>query len=245
MAATELLYIKDFDVTACDAAVVSVSKYEDGRTVVVLDQTCFYPRGGGQDWDTGVIKRGDETFAVEEVRLDEAGTVLHIGEPAVVWQPGDTVSCKADTERRTANTRLHSAGHVLDMAMTEIKPHWIPGKGAHYPHMSFVEYEVGDDTADDTLVAKLQAGVNDLTGLNMPNRLMFVPVDEMHNYCRHVPDNIPTNKPGRIVIYGEDFGVPCGGTHVRALSDVGHVTITKIKVKKGIAKVSYTVEGVN
>ena len=245
MVATELLYIKDFDITECQATVVRVTKHEDGRTIVVLDQTCFYPRGGGQDWDTGTITNAIGTFIVDEVRLDEHGTVLHIGQPTVALLTGMNVVCHVNTDRRTVNTRLHSAGHVVDMAMVEIKPHWIPGKGAHYPHMSFVEYEVGDDTVDDALVAKLQAGVNDLTGLNMPNRLMFVPVEEMHNYCRHVPENIPKNKPGRIVIYGEDFGVPCGGTHVKTLSDIGHVTIVKIKVKKGIAKVSYAVEGIN
>jgi Ser-tRNA(Ala) deacylase AlaX len=243
--ATDLLYLQDFDVTTCDSTVVEVRAHEDGRTIVVLDQTCFYPRGGGQDWDTGTIKAGSELFAVDEVRLDENGVVLHIGQPDVAWQPGTEVQCAVNIDRRNANTRLHSAGHVIDMAMSEIKPHWMPGKGAHYPHMSFVEYEVGEDTADDALVAKLQAGTDGLVTVPMPNRLMFVPVEEMHNYCRHVPENIPTNKPGRIVIYGEDFGVPCGGTHVKQLTDIGHITITKIKVKKGIAKVSYAVDGIN
>jgi Ser-tRNA(Ala) deacylase AlaX len=245
MAATDLLYLQDFDVITCDAKVVEIKAHEDGRTIVVLDKTCFYPRGGGQDWDTGTITNSGDTFTVEEVRLDEAGVVLHIGSPKVGWPSGTYVACEVDAKRRDANTRLHSAGHVLDMAMAELKPHWVPGKGAHYPHMSFVEYEVGDDMADDELVSKLQEGVDTLTGLAMPNRLMFVPVDEMHNYCRHVPENIPKNKPGRIVIYGEDFGVPCGGTHVKALNAIGHVRITKIKVKKGIAKVSYAVDGIN
>ncbi|HSE61945.1 MAG TPA: alanine--tRNA ligase-related protein [Candidatus Saccharimonadales bacterium] len=245
MAATELLYLQDFDVTTCSARVVDVHTHEDGRTVVVLDQTCFYPRGGGQDWDTGSITQGSQTFDVEEVRLNDQGAVLHIGNPAVDWSAGAEVTCTVNGVRRTINTRLHSAGHLLDMAMAEVKPHWVPAKGAHYPTMSFVEYEVGDDSAGEDLVKELQAGVDNLTSLTMPNRLMFVPVEEMHNYCRHVPENIPTNKPGRIVIYGEDFGVPCGGTHVRALNEIGKMTIVKIKVKKGLAKVSYALDGIN
>jgi Ser-tRNA(Ala) deacylase AlaX len=245
MAATDLLYLQDFDVTTCEAKIIDVSAHEDGRTIVVLDRTCFYPRGGGQDWDTGTIKAGDETFVVDEVRLDEQGVVLHIGQPKVAWQPGTEARCAVNTDRRTANTRLHSAAHVIDMAMSEIKPHWVPSKGAHYPHMSFVEYQVGDDVAGDELAAKVQASANELTSVPMPNRLMFVPVEDMHLYCRHVPENIPKNKPGRIVIYGEDFGVPCGGTHVKQLTDVGEITIPKIKVKKGVAKVWYAVKGIH
>ncbi len=55
--ATELEYLKDFDVAECTANVVGVAQNEDGRIAVLLDRTCFYPRGGGQDWDTGVVKR--------------------------------------------------------------------------------------------------------------------------------------------------------------------------------------------
>ena len=73
--ATNLLYLHDFDVTNCTATVQAVGDTDDGRVRVVLDQTCFYPRGGGQDWDMGEIKTSAATFAVEEVRLDEQGIV--------------------------------------------------------------------------------------------------------------------------------------------------------------------------
>jgi Ser-tRNA(Ala) deacylase AlaX len=46
-------------------------------------------------------------------------------------------------------------------------------------------------------------------------------------------------------VYNGDYGIPCGGTHVKMLDDVGKVIITKIKCKKGITKVSYSVEGIN
>jgi Ser-tRNA(Ala) deacylase AlaX len=244
VAATELLYLQDFDVTTCNAKVVETRTHEDGRAIIVLDQTCFYPRGGGQDWDTGVIAKDGDRFVVEEVRLDEHGTVLHIGQPAMSWQSGTEVTCHVNEDRRAINTRLHSAGHLLDMVMSGLKPNWVPGKGAHYPHMSFVEYEVGEDTAGEELQHQLQAGINKYRHDDKPSRILFVPIGDMAKYCRHVPTNVPTNKPSRIVIYGDDFGVPCGGTHVRTLQQIGNVTITKIKVKKGVAKVSYTIEGV-
>ena len=239
--ATKLLYLEDFDVVSCEATVVSVEKTEDGRTDVMLDQTCFYPRGGGQDWDTGTV--GDN-FQVGEVRLDEEGIVHHIGQGGA--KPGETVACKVDEKRRTINTRLHSAGHIIDMAVSQLRPDWVAVKGAHYPHMSYVEYRVPDETvADEALIKEIQEKVNMLSNSDYQNKLLFVTTDEMSKYCRHVPENIPTNKPSRIVLYADDFGIPCGGTHVKEVLEVGGITITKIKIKKGVVKVSYAVQGIN
>lgn len=230
--------MEDFDVVRCRATVSDIKTTEDGRRAIILDQTCFYPRGGGQDWDTGKIGR---TFEVEEVRLDETGTVHHIGQGNV--KTGEKVDCGVDIKRRSDNTRLHSAGHVIDMAMSSLRNDLIPGRGAHYPHMSFVEYE-GTVENPDELSNALQLKINELLSQQIANKLQFVSKAELTKLCRHVPQNLPSNKPIRVVLYG-NFGVPCGGTHVRKLNDIGKIEITKIKSKKGLTKVSYRVEGIN
>lgn len=233
---TKLLHMDDFGVVDCTATVLSVTLAEDERTDVVLDQTCFYARGGGQDWDTGTIN----DFVVEEVRLDEHGVVHHIGHGEV--SVGDTVHCAVDVERRNINTRLHSAGHLLDMAVSAIYPDWTPGKGAHYPHMSFVEYT--NAPVDEATQETIQNAVNETLSQNVVNTMQYVSLDDLKQMCRHVPDNLPSNKPIRVVKYGT-FAVPCGGTHVQNLSDIGIMEITKVKTKKGITKVTYRVDGIN
>ena len=86
----------------------------------------FYPQGGGQPYDTGTISSGDIKFVVEEVRYAE-GEVLHIGRfEHVRFMEGEQVRCTVDAERRLLNTRLHSAGHVLDMAVNELGYDWKP-----------------------------------------------------------------------------------------------------------------------
>jgi Ser-tRNA(Ala) deacylase AlaX len=227
----------DFGVTSCDALVSSVASTDDDRTDIVLDQTCFYARGGGQDWDTGTI----DDFQVEEVRLDEQGIVHHIGKGPLP-QPGQQVHCQVDAERRGINTRLHSAGHVIDMVNSTLYPDWIPGRGAHYPHMSFVEYEQAD--VNDMTQQQIQEAVNATLSQNLTNTLRYMDKADLAKVCRHVPDNLPANKPIRVVLYG-GFGVPCGGTHVQNLSDIGKIEVTKVKTKKGVTKVSYRVEGIN
>ena len=138
---TELLHMQDFDIETCEATIQSLDTTEDGRIDIQLNKTCFYARGGGQDWDTGQITKDSAHFRVDEVRLDENSQVHHIG--SIVegnFNIGDTVSGMVDRDRRSTNTRLHSAGHVIDMVISHLGLDWIAGKGQHYPHLSAVEY---------------------------------------------------------------------------------------------------------
>jgi Ser-tRNA(Ala) deacylase AlaX len=245
--ATVLLYLDEFDTTTAEARVISVTQAEDGRQDVTLDQTCFYPRGGGQDWDMGTITGPDGVFTVEEVRLDEQGVVHHMGTFSQgAFSQDAAVKLAVDGVRRSENTRLHSAGHLLDLAVDRLQYPWTPGRGAHYPHMSFVEYtgEFDPEQAEEIRKA-IEETVRKAVTEGGENEIRFMPVSEMHTVCRHVPETIPTNKPARVVIYDGDFGVPCGGTHVKDLKDIGQVSITKVKAKKGIIKVSYIVGGIS
>ena len=244
---TELLFMNDFGVESCDATVVSIQNTEDGCVDIETDKTCFYPRGGGQDWDTGTIESTNAMFEVDEVRLDEHGIVHHIGVfRKDIISKGDQVNCKVSQERRDINTRLHSAGHVIDMAIDSIGLDWVATKGQHYPHLCAVEYSGtwNADKAEETRVS-IESGANEIIQSDKTNSIVFMPVEEMHAVVRHVPENIPRNKPARVVMYGEDFGIPCGGTNVGNLNQIGVVVVSKIKMKKDVIRVNYSVLGVN
>jgi len=233
--------MEDFDLVECSAHVVSLSEHE-GKQVVVLDQTCFYPKGGGQDFDQGIIKSESAEFIVEAVFYID-GEVKHIGEfKNGSFEVGEEVKCGVDTERRLLNTRLHSAGHTLDMAVRQLGWQWTPGKGAHYPHMAFVEYSGEYNPEErDSLVNQLQEKVDALIAGGTKNTIQFMTPEEMAEAGAVVPDNLPKDKPSRVVLYDE-FVVPCGGTHVEDIRDIGSMKITKIKNKDGNIRVSYMVE---
>ena len=237
---TKLLYMEGFDVVSCQAQVTAVEQHE-GKDVVVLDQTCFYAKGGGQDFDQGIIKNESAEFKVEAVFFAD-GEVKHIGEyVSGSFANGDSVQCEVNTERRQLNTRLHSAGHVIDMAAKALSYPWTAGKGAHYPHMSFVEYSGQLDAEErEGVKAALQEKVDELIAHGSNNTLQFMTPEEMAAAGADVPDNLPQGKPSRAVIY-DDFVVPCGGTHVKNISEIGKLTITKIKKKDGNIRVSYAV----
>ena len=136
---TKLLYLEDFTRLECDAKIVERSQ-ENGKEILILDATVFYPQGGGQPYDTGVIESASGRFLVEEVRFMD-GAVRHIGH--FEWGElviGDTVQCHVDAERRLLHSRIHSAGHLVDLAVAELGLPWTPGKGYHFPQGPYVEY---------------------------------------------------------------------------------------------------------
>lgn len=242
---TELLYMNGFNIETCEASVLEVQSTEDGRIDIVLDQTCFYARGGGQDWDMGEIQSSKGKLAVEEVRLDENGSVHHIGILEGEIVSGDSAECQVDHERRQVNTRLHSAGHVIDMAIDALSLDWVATKGQHYPHLSAIEYEgTWNPEQVEELRSNIEQQARAFVEAGSTNHVKFMTPDEMKAICKHVPENLPTNKPSRIVLYN-DFGIPCGGTHVADIHEVGIITISKIKQKKGVIRVNYEVEGIN
>lgn len=241
MEPTKLLYMEDMQKLESDAYVESVEQ-KDGRTVVYLDQTVFYPQGGGQPYDTGTITSGATRFIVEEVRFNE-GLVHHIGHfEGSQFMQGEDVKCEVDSERRKLHTRLHSGGHVLDMAVNQLGYTWTPGKGYHFPQGPYVEYsgDLGEETKED-VITKLNEKISEILGSGIKTEIKFVDRDEMSQLCRHVPDYLPKDKPSRVVLYG-DFGVPCGGTHVAELKDIGQETVRKIKTSSGTIRISYEVK---
>lgn len=241
MEPTKLTYLEDFTLLTTKAKVVQVLK-ENERDVVILDQTIFYPQGGGQPYDKGVMEGPSGKFIVEEVRFGD-GFVKHIGHfEHGSFQEGENVNCQVDQERRELHCRLHSAGHVVDMVVHALKLDWIPGKGYHFPDGPYVEYAGNLNEADrEQLKTELERLCNQFVQEGRETKLLFMPKEKMNEVCHFVPDTIPEGKPARVVMYG-DFGVPCGGTHVNTLSEIKKMTIRKIKLEKGNIRVGYDVE---
>ena len=232
--------MEDFNVIECDASVLKIEEHEGAR-VIVLDQTCFYPKGGGQDFDQGSIVSEKATFTVEAVFFVD-GEVKHMGHYAEgTFNVGDTVHCTVAEDRRAINTRIHSGGHLLDMAVRQLGWRWKPGKGAHYPHMAFVEYSGEFDSEQkQKLMDELQAKINELLANGSTNSIRFMTPEAMAAAGAVIPETLPKGKPTRAVFYN-DFPVPCGGTHVKDVTDIGKVIVTSIKRKDGNIRVSYSV----
>lgn len=236
---TKLLYLEDWNQLTGSATVTEVTTYQD-KPAIVLDQTIMYPQGGGQPWDTGTIVGPNGTFKVEAIRFDN-GTVYHMGTPTGEIKVGETVTMNVDAERRALHCRLHSGGHILDMAVLALGLGWVPGKGYHFPEGPYIEYAGTLGEVDkEKLKTDIEAAANKFVAENRAVTIRFMPKEKMHEVCHHVPDYLPEGKPARVVMYG-DFGVPCGGTHVNSLGEVKAITIRKMRQDGANIRLAYDV----
>lgn len=205
-----------------NSKVLSIKKVE-GSTHIILEETVFYPQGGGQPYDQGLVWNANSSFIVEAVYKTPEG-IVHQGHfKKGCFEIGEYVQLQIDAERRELNSRLHSAGHLIDYVIQERALGWKPVKGYHYPDGAYVEYEGELSSEVEGLRKLLEEGVGEKIALNLQTRTEFL------------------GEGLRKVWFGEEYGVPCGGTHVAQLQDIGSVEIRKIRCKKGRIQVAYLV----
>ncbi len=233
---TELVYMTDGEVLVYETVIHEVQ----GKNLVILPETIFYPQGGGQPFDKGEIRGEMGTFKVEEVRNID-GVVNHLGILEGEMSPGERVTCHVDRERRVLNSRNHSAGHLIDMAVHKAGFTWIPGKGYSFPEGPYVEYG-GNISNVDTQEArqKIEDVCKELIEEDLRVHIEFMERPEMERRLLFVPENLSAKRPARIVFTG-DYGIPCGGTHVNSLKEIGGVVVRKIKLSGDVLRVSYQI----
>lgn len=180
---------------------------------------------------------------------------------AAPWPSASAASAIVSINRphRRLCARLHSGGHILDLAVKLAYDKWeaerggtgverlVPGKGYHFADGPNVEYEGSvPPEMRDWLVAEINARVAALIASGTKTAVVSVPqeADALATFglgprdCAH----LPPGRPVRVVMVGSLANpCPCGGTHVRDAAELRALTATKITVKKGRTKVSYTV----
>ncbi|XP_008805752.1 alanine--tRNA ligase 1 [Phoenix dactylifera] len=249
---TKLAYFDDMRTLESTAIFLSCLQEEDARRAVILDATIFYPQGGGQPADTGFItnRSSDFKFMVEDVRLKD-GLVFHYGffkDVQEGWESklkeGQEVNLYVDAERRDLNSRLHSAGHLLDICMRKLGlSHLEPGKGYHFPDGPFVEYKgiIPKDQLQ-TKQRELEVEANALISSGVKVKASVLPYEEASKWCGgDLPSYISKGSTPRIVKFGDHPGCPCGGTHVADIANIRSLKVMQIRTKKGFTKVFYNI----
>ena len=108
---TELLYFNDSYLREFNAKVLEV---KDGK-YAELDKTIFYPSGGGQPHDTGVMNCNGEDFLVVYVGKFSGNVSHEVGKHGL--KIGDEISGRIDWERRYRLMRMHTAAHIIDAVL--------------------------------------------------------------------------------------------------------------------------------
>jgi misacylated tRNA(Ala) deacylase len=220
---TEELFRQDSYQTECTATVQSA---DSGG--IILDRTVFYPNGGGQPGDIGVLRFGDQEIPIVDTRKGDGG-ILHIpADEAVLPAVGETVTCEIDWSRRYRHMRMHTCMHVLcsliDGAVTG---------GQAGADKSRLDFDIPGERPDkDQLTARLMA----LVEANHPLTITQISDAELAanpDLVRTMSVQPPTGAGHvRMIRIGEDIDFqPCGGTHLKATGEIGAVRISKIENK--------------
>lgn len=239
---TKPLYLEDTYLFESTAKVVAVENDEQG-TLVVLDETIFYPQGGGQPTDIGTITFSNVTFRVTKVLYRTDGSIAHYGNFSNgEFHSGESVALVIDQSIRIKNARNHTAGHVLTFAVEVAYPHLVGMKGYHFPDGTYVEFDGILSEEDKALFSeKISDEVRGMIEKELPITIKLVTSDELALLCKNVLPNMPKDKPMRVMIV-DGIALGCGGTHLSNTKEIGTFSIRKIKQEKGKLKVSYLTE---
>lgn len=263
--ATKLLYHEQGDLHQHDANITAIEPISlpDGEKatdtnpdshVIYLDETIFHVQGGGQPYDLGTISTSSDstpsTFNITSVRHGTNSQVQHTGhfhpaEASNSFLPNTKVHLSLDTERRHLNSRIHSAGHILGVAIMRLSragtlPPLVETKAKHYPEDASVEFKglIAGEFKD-----AIQTATDELVKEARPLHIRFWDREECERNGVALPEKIEAEKFRAVEIEGCG-AYACGGTHVRDTSGVGRIVVRGISRKKGGTRVGYHVEEV-
>ena len=219
------LFREDAQLRDCEATLLRAD--ERG---LLLDRTVFYPQGGGQAGDAGVLvlPEGRELVIVD-TRKGEGGEILHLpapGQDLGGLDAGTPVTARIDWTRRHAHMRFHTATHLL----CALVPHPVDGCSitAGYARLDFHMTDPLDKDALTAGIARLVAEAHPVGHRWISDEEL----DENPTLVRSMSVQPPrgTGRVRLLAIDGVDLQ-PCGGTHVANTAEIGAVVVTKIEKK--------------
>lgn len=222
-APTLRLYLQDDHCFENEATVAAIQANQ-----IAFDRSCFYPGGGGQPADQGIIKFGNgEVIEVEAAYADAEEVVWHVCKttptPNLV---GERVELILNKERRVALMRYHTVLHVLNTIALRDYKGWITGVQIN-PDYSRIDFKLEDFTP--ALAAELEGKVNEVLRQGHPLKSYRIPEEEFRRRddLLRTLDARPPISHGQVrVVEIEGFDAQaCGGTHMHNTRDVGRFTI--------------------
>ncbi len=226
---TQLLFRPDAYLRQCDSVVTGHT--DEGA--IVVDQTVFYPTGGGQPGDAGFVGWAGGRIAIATAIKVQGGQVgLVPAEPAAMPPVGAPMTQHLDWDRRHRHMRMHTALHLLSVVIP------LPVTGGQIGvERGRLDFDMPDPLED---VAAVEEALNELIDRDLVVSETWISDAELLANPGLVKTMavMPPMGQGqvRLIRIGQGAGQvdvqPCGGTHVARTAEIGRVEIGKIE-KKG------------
>ena len=222
---TRALYLEDSYLKECDAIVASVKD----EKYIVLDQTIFYPKGGGQPCDTGKIISGNEVYNVVYVGKFSGEISHEVDRPGL--KTGEKVHCVLDWDRRYKLMRAHTAAHLFASLLCNGTGALVTGNQLETDKIRF---DFSLEQFNPEILEKYVAKTNELLKKDTPVKSYELPKEEalkipgVVKMAEAFPPNIPRLRIVELVDLDKQAD---GGTHVKNLNEVGQIKLLKTENK--------------
>ena len=241
---TNLLYIQSTDQVTCNTHIRGVNSDENGNAFIILDDTNFYPQGGGQPSDKGILTIGGKTSVIKKAAFTPGGEVRHYVDTitAASLKKGQQVSITIDSEARFKHSVYHTLGHLLVQILIEdLGLNVQPLKAHHFPGEAYVEVKGASNEALNDAIKMIHQVLCDCRKAHLSVS------SAIYSSLCQVPSNamLPSNfrplegKPLRLVTIQGYKPIPCGGTHVNSLSQFRGLSLLEVKKKSGKYRIRY------
>jgi len=228
MADTDLLYLPDPERAYEREFTAEVVEATDNH--VKLDQTLFYPTGGGQPHDEGTIETDGDALDVTDVRKSHGDPIHELSGP--IPDEGTQVTGRIDWTRRNKLMRMHTSQHVLSAVIYEKFDATTQGNQI-YTDASRVDFDV-DEFTDEDLEA-IQSACNEVfdddievEGYEEERSRLKKRIDTDRTLLHLIPDHITEL---RVVEIPDVDICPCAGTHVKSTGEIGEMRIVRTENK--------------
>ncbi|MFC7134654.1 MULTISPECIES: alanine--tRNA ligase [Salinibaculum] len=235
--ATERLYYEDQSRMEFEAMVLEVFEREDGYDVV-LDQSMFYPEGGGQPADHGTLSAEDVTCEVTDVQR-VGDVILHRTDkdPGT----GEFVRGQINATRRRQLMRHHTATHIVGHAARQVLGDHVRQAGAQ-KHTGSARLDIKHyQSITREQVREIEHVANEVVMDNTPVTQEWVDRNEAEaDYGFDIyQGGIPTGEQIRLIHAARDTQA-CGGTHVSRTGDIGAIKLLGTeRIQDGVIRLSY------
>ncbi len=209
--------------------------------LIALDKTVFYPTGGGQVHDIGVLKHSSGEYQVVDV-FDVDGVVIHKLDRPFRGVVGDSVELRIDWDRRYRIMKHHTSTHILLAAARKVLgPHiWQTGviKQPDYAHLDITHYR----RPTDKELSMMEEAVNKIIKEDRTVNSYFLDrgvAEKRYGVWIYQGGVVPGEKLRIIEV--EDWDVEaCGGTHVKSTREIGLFKIVGVeKIQDGVVRLIY------
>jgi Ser-tRNA(Ala) deacylase AlaX len=229
-------YLKEFVSNVCS------SKEMNGQWSIVLDQTAFYPLGGGQPADNGMIKGVNGEAAVKYVRM-EHGLVVHAAEVKGKISEGEKVTGILDWTRRYTLMRNHTLAHLMAEAIRRAtgSPSEVVSSGLDLGKARLdIEYE----GSLGPLLQQIQEVASKVIMEDRSVEIRNMQRRDAEEYVARFNESLKTLPPQvqdvRIVEVRDWHACACGGIHVKSTGEIGAVEILRRMSKgKGVERIEF------